>query len=310
MLRITVLVATTLVACDSEPAPAPEPITIKAGGAARPEGAPSTEDVCAAYLTLTSPPHVIPIAASATEGSIKPAPDGSGMRAQIIELRAETGPVENGQRRIDGIAINRDLTLRNDGSTWKVIAESSTSRSELFYLHKTPDHDPRTLFGASVIERYGPKGGTPCKLPTPASSPSATSAEICAAFFASEGGKAHPVLAASASVGFTAPTRGEDRNPPTLGEGQAAATIHQLFVESKAAEGKMQHALMTRTENLVLARDGASWKVASTQLVFTGDYLHAETPPDADAREVFDDAETIEKYRPTLGTACTPPPSP
>lgn len=28
-----------------------------------------------------------------------------------------------------------------------------------------PDQDPRKLFGAQVIERYGPKGGTVCELP-------------------------------------------------------------------------------------------------------------------------------------------------
>jgi hypothetical protein len=307
MFRATVLIATTLLACDAEPEQPPAPITIKSGAAARPAGAPSTDDVCKAYLTLSAPPHVIAIAASATEGAIKPAPDGSGMKAQIVELRAETGPVENGKRRIDGISLTRELTLRNDGGTWTVINESDTSRSELFYLHKTPDHDPRTLFGASVIERYGPKGGTPCALPTAPSLPSATSAEICAAFYASDAAKAHTVLVANATVGFTAPEQGEDRNPPTLGEGQAAATIHALRVESTPAEGKLQHALVTRTENLVLAREGAAWKVASTQLVFRGEYLRDETPPDGDARAVFDDAETLAKYKPTHGTTCTPP---
>lgn len=311
MLRGTLLVTIALVACDAKPETPPAPtVTLEAGAAARPAGAPTTDEVCKAYLTLSTPPHVIPIAASATEGAIKPAADGSGMKAQIVELRAETGPVENGQRRIDGISLTRELTLRNDGGTWTVIAESGTSRSELFYLHKTPDHDPRKLFGASVIERYGPKGGTACTLPSAPSQPSATSAEICAAFHASEGAKARTVLAANAVVGFTAPEQGEDRNTPALAEGQAAATIYQLGVESKAGEAEVEHSLVTRAENLVLAREGSSWKVASTQLVFTGEFLRAKRPPEVDARAVFDDAETLARYRPTRGTACPPPAPP
>lgn len=307
-IRATFVIASALVGCDAKPEAPPPTVTLEAGAAAHPTGAPSTDDVCKAYLALPPDPNVVPIAASATEGAIRLTADGGGMKAQIVELRAEAGPIENGQRRIDGISVTRELTLRNDGA-WTVVAESSSSRSELFYVHKTPDHDPRKLFGASVIERYGPKGGTACALPTPPSKPSATGAEICAAFFASEAAKAYPLLIANAVVGFTAPEQGEDRNPPPLGAGQTGATIYQLRVESKASAGKVEHALVTRAENLVLARDGSAWRVASTQLVFTGEFLEATRPPEIDARKVFD-AEILAQYRPTRGTPCTMPTSP
>lgn len=152
-------------ACDAKPEPAADKSVVvdtKTTSAAKPTGA----QVCKAFATLPTPPDVVTIAASATEGAIEPTADGSGMNAQIVELRAESGPVENGRRRIDGITLVRELVLRDEGGTWKVVTDRSSSRSEIFYVHKTPEHDPRTLFGAQIVERYGPKGGVACELPS------------------------------------------------------------------------------------------------------------------------------------------------
>jgi hypothetical protein len=125
-------------------------------------------DVCKAWSALEVPPHVAVIAASATQGAIAAAPDGGGMTGQVVELRAESGAIEDGQKRIDGIGLTRKFTMTHDGTTWTIVDQKVVARDEIFYLRKAPDQDPRKLFGAQVIERYGPKGGTACELPTAA----------------------------------------------------------------------------------------------------------------------------------------------
>ncbi|MBC8071408.1 MAG: hypothetical protein IAG13_23985 [Deltaproteobacteria bacterium] len=155
----------SVMACDAAPVPESTNLTANAAaGTAAIAVKPTGAEVCKAFATLPVPPDVVTIAASATEGAIEPTADGTGMNAQVVELRAESGPVTNGKRRIDGITLVRELVLRNDGGGWSVVTERSSSRSEIFYVHKTPEHDPRKLFGAQIVERYGPKGGLPCEL--------------------------------------------------------------------------------------------------------------------------------------------------
>lgn len=249
--------------------------------------------MCKAFVAVPTPPHIVTIAASATESAIEPTPDGTGMKADVFELRAESGPVENGQRRIDGITVIRELVLKHDGKAWSITSDKATSRSEIFYVHKTADHNPRKLFGAQVIERYGPKGGTPCELPPPPPETSASGAEICAAFFASADAKAHELLAVSAAPGFTAPQVKGEQDPPALAEGQAPATIRVLRIEDGSK-------LVTATSNLVLAKEGAAWKVAGTQPVFSGEIASGSA-------EALRDKELVERNKPGRGTACELP---
>lgn len=253
----------------------------------------SGADVCKAFVAVPTPPHIVTIAASATESAIEPTPDGTGMKADVFELRAESGPIENGQRRIDGITVIRELVLKHDGKAWSIASDKATSRSEIFYVHKTADHNPRKLFGAQVIERYGPKGGTPCELPPPPAEPNASGAEICAAFFASADAKAHEQLAVTAAPGFTAPQVKGEEDPPALAEGQASATLRALRIEDGSK-------LVTVTENLVLAKDGAAWKVVGNQPVFRGEIALGT----ADALR---DQALVERNRPGRGTACALP---
>jgi hypothetical protein len=154
-----------LACCDAKPEPAKDAPSSLGVSAAAALAKPSGTEVCKAFLALPTPPDIVMIAASATEGAIEPTADGTGMNAQIVELRAESGPVEHGQRRIDGITLMRELVLHREGDTWSVATDRSSSRSEIFYVYKTPEHDPRKLFGAQIVERYGPKGGVPCELP-------------------------------------------------------------------------------------------------------------------------------------------------
>lgn len=269
------------------------------------------DDVCKAFAALPTPGHVTVIAASATENAIEPTADGTAMTAQVAELRAETGPVENGQRRIAGITLTRELTLKHDGTAWSVASEKGVSRSEIFYIRKTPDHDPRTLFGAQVVERYGPKGGKACALPQGHTGPKVTSAEICTAFLSRAPTKDVTTIAVAAKPGFTRPEQGETRDPPTLAEGQAAATVTELRVESDApASGTRKHHLVTATQNVVLERAADGWTIASTQPVFRGEFLQANEPVDAAPSKVFADDELLERYRPRVGTACTLPKTP
>jgi hypothetical protein len=164
ILRIAVLLG--CIGCDGN---AGQPADSGAAKAATPtEPVLGPADVCAAWSTLEVPPHVAVIAASATQGAIASAPDGAGMTGQVVELRAESGAIENGQKRIDGIGLTRKFTLKHDGKAWTVVDQKVVSRDEIFYLRKAPDQDPRKLFGAQVIERYGPKGGTACALPAEA----------------------------------------------------------------------------------------------------------------------------------------------
>ena len=172
-LRLAVLLAG--LACDGNAAPADSGDT-KAATPSEPTLTPA--DVCKAWASVEVPPHVVVIAASATQGAIAKAPEGDGMSGQVVELRAESGAIENGQKRIDGIGLTRKFTLKHDGTAWTIADQKVVARDEIFYLRKAPDQDPRKLFGAQVIERYGPKGGTPCAVPgapapaTPVSSPS------------------------------------------------------------------------------------------------------------------------------------------
>jgi hypothetical protein len=161
ILRLAVVCA--CLGCDAGAGEPADSATAKASAPSEPTLEPA--DVCAAWSTLEVPPHVAVIAASATKGAIAPAPDGSGMTGQVVELRAESGAIENGQKRIDGIGLTRKFTLKHDGTSWTVVDQKVVSRDEIFYLRKAPDQDPRKLFGAQVIERYGPKGGTACQLP-------------------------------------------------------------------------------------------------------------------------------------------------
>lgn len=160
-LRLAVLVV--CIGCDRDGGAAADAGPAKAATPSPPTLAPA--DVCAAWSTLEVPPHVVVIAASATQGAIAPAPDGKGMTGQVVELRAESGAIENGQKRIDGIGLTRKFTLEHDGAAWTIVDQKVVSRDEIFYLRKAPDQDPRKLFGTQVIERYGPKGGTACPLP-------------------------------------------------------------------------------------------------------------------------------------------------
>jgi len=162
-LRIAVLFAS--IGCDGNAAPA-DSGTAKAAEPSQPTLEPA--DVCKAWAQLEVPPHVVVIAASATKGAIAAAPDGAGMTGQVVELRAESGAIENGQKRIDGIGLTRKFTLRHDGTAWAVVDQKVVSRDEIFYLRKAPDQDPRKLFGTQVVERYGPKGGTACEVPAAA----------------------------------------------------------------------------------------------------------------------------------------------
>lgn len=253
----------------------------------------SGAEVCKLFVAVPTPPHIVTIAASATESAIEPTADGTGMKAQVFELRAESGPVENGQRRIDGITVIRELVLKHDGTTWSIASDKSTSRSEIFYVHKTADHNPRKLFGAQVIDRYGPKGGTPCELPPPPAEPSASGAEICAAFLASADAKQHELLAVTAAPGFTAPEVKGEKDPPALADGQAPATIRQLRIEDGAK-------LVTTTDNFVLAKEGATWQVARSQLVFRGEIASGSAA-------ALRDAELVARNKPGRGTACELP---
>jgi hypothetical protein len=144
-----------------------------------------------------------------------------------------------------------------------------------------------------VIERYGPKGGTACELPPPPAEPSASGAEICAAYFASADAKQHELLYVSAAPGFTAPQVKGEKDPPALAEGQASATIRQLRIEHGAK-------LVTTTDNLVLAKDGAAWKVASSQPVFRGEIASGNAT-------ALRDTELVERNKPGRGTACALP---
>jgi hypothetical protein len=161
--HVRIAVLSLVVGCDAgAPAPADAPAK-----AAAPEPPTLTgADVCKAWRTVEVPPHVVVIAASATEGAIRPAHGKSAMVGQIVELRAESGAVEDGKKRIDGIGLTREFELTHDGTAWAIADQKVVSRDEIFVLRKGPDEDPRKLFGAQVIERYGPKGGTPCELPT------------------------------------------------------------------------------------------------------------------------------------------------
>jgi hypothetical protein len=159
-LRLAVLLA--CLGCDGNAAPA-DSGSAKATTPSEPTLTPA--DVCKAWASVEVPPHVVVIAASATQGAIAKASDGDGMTGQVVELRAESGAIENGQKRIDGIGLTRKFTLKHDGTAWTIAEQKVVARDEIFYLRKAPDQDPRKLFGTQVIERYGPKGGTPCEVP-------------------------------------------------------------------------------------------------------------------------------------------------
>lgn len=307
-MRVSSLVLVlALVGCDAD-----KPAADAALSAPAPSlPALTPEEVCQAFVELPTPSHVVIIAASATHNAIAPRADGTGMTAKVVELRAESGAVENGQRRIDGITLTRELTLKHDGAKWSVVGDKGVSRSEIFYVRKTPDHDPRTLFGAQVVERYGPKGGTACALPQGHTGPKVTSAEICAAFLARAPGPGVTRLAVSASPGFSRPEQGEAKEPPPLGAAQAGATVTELRVRSDAASGgTRKHRLLSTTQNVVLERADAGWTIATTQPVFEGEYLQANEPAAVAPRDVFADDETMEHYRPRRGTACTLPKAP
>lgn len=165
-MRRVLFAAVLLFACDSKDSGEGE--AAKTAQADAPV-LPSPQDVCSAYKAVPRPDNVFVISATTAPRSIKENFDKTAALADVTELRSESEPPDGERQMHKGFVHSRRLTLAKDGPSWKVTKEEVTSHNEIFYVRRPVGQDPRKLFGAQIIERYGPKGGVACVGEQPAS---------------------------------------------------------------------------------------------------------------------------------------------
>ena len=156
-MRRLLLTTLLVLACDAK-----EPADEEAKLADAPPRLPTPEEVCAVYKALPLPDNTFVLTATTTKLSIRSTFDGKGATAEISELRSESEPPEGDRQMHRGISVGRRLTMTLEGGRWAFSKEEETSRDRIFYVRRPVGDDPRNLFGAQVMERYGPKGGVVC----------------------------------------------------------------------------------------------------------------------------------------------------
>lgn len=156
-MRYLLLAPFLLLACDSAP-----DILTDAPAQSEPVALPSVAEVCTAYRAVELPENVFVLSATVVEKGIKHTVDKSGAVLEVTELRSESEPPEGERQMHRGFVQTRRLTLSRSDGGWTVSKEEQTARDRIFYVRRPLDEDPRNFFGAQIVERYGPKGGTDC----------------------------------------------------------------------------------------------------------------------------------------------------